>query len=348
MERSAQTAATMRGALWGEHGIELRAVPRLTPGAGEVLVAVRACGICGSDLHQFRGETPRLPGFGPGHEVVGEVVALGEGVAGPPPGTRVAVEPYFSCGACRHCLRGRGYLCARRRVLGFGVPGGAADLTLAQAGRLYPLPEDLTWTTAALVEPLAIVLHGLRRAGLELGQRVFVIGAGTIGLLGVLLAAEAGATAIGVAARYPQQREMALALGATQVIEPESAVAGSAIARGGWDLVVETVGGHAPTLQQAVDLADAGGTVLLLGVHSVPQSLVTRRIWLDEVTVVGAFGYGRWGGRADYEDAIALLARNQERLAPLVTHTFPLDAAPDAFATAADKRSGAIKVVITP
>jgi threonine dehydrogenase-like Zn-dependent dehydrogenase len=310
-----------RAALWVERGtIEVLPVARLMPGPGEILIGVGACGICGSDLHRYRAEMPRATGFGPGHEVVGEVLALGAGVSGPKPGTRVAVEPYFSCGECRHCLRGRGYLCRRRRMLGFGAPGGMGDLTLAQAGRVYPLPDDLPWRTAALTEPLAIVLHGLRRAGLSLGQRVFVIGAGTIGLLTVLLAAEGGAAAIGVAARHPQQRQMALALGATEVVAPEDVNADLARAR--WDLVVETVGGHAPTLQQAVDLAESGGTVLLLGVHSVPQTLTTMRIWLDEVTLVGSFGYGRWGARADYEDAIALLA--------LVGS------------------SGAIKVVVTP
>lgn len=336
-----------RAALWTEDGaIEVRSVASLAPGPGEILIAVRACGICGSDLHRYRAEMPRTAGFGPGHEVVGEVVALGAGVSGPAPGVRVAVEPYFSCGICRHCVRGRGYLCRRRRILGFGTPGGMGDHTLAQAGRVFPLPDDLPWNIAVLTEPLAIVLHGLRRAGPTLGQRVFVIGAGTIGLLTVLLAAEGGAAAIGVAARHPQQREMALALGATEVIEPDRVDAETA--RAGWDLVVETVGGHAPTLQQAVDLAESGGTVLLLGVHSVPQSLTTTRIWLDEVTVVGSFGYGRTGARADYEDAITLLARNRTRLAPLVTHTMPLAAAADAFATAAGKRSGAIKVVVTP
>jgi 2-desacetyl-2-hydroxyethyl bacteriochlorophyllide A dehydrogenase len=340
--------STHRSALWTEQGIGVREASRPVAGPGELLIAVRACGICGSDLHVFRGETPRPAGVGPGHEVVGEIVALGEGVAGPTVGTRVAVEPYTSCGSCRHCLRGRGYLCPRRRLLGFGLPGGMAEHVVVPAGRVYPLPAELEWTTAALTEPAAIVLHGLRRAGLEVGQRVFVIGAGTIGLLATLLARAGGATRVGVAARHPQQRRMALALGADEVVAPEEAMAGSPLARGGWDLVVETVGGHAPTLQQALDLADAGGTVLLLGVHSVPQEIVTRRIWLDEVTVVGAFGYGRWGGRADYEDAVALLARHRAELAPLVTHTFPLERAADAFAAAADKRSGAIKVVVTP
>src|SRR5215213_5305098 len=195
---------SMRAARWQESGaIAVQLVPRLEAGPGEVLVAVRACGICGSDLHRLRGETPRVTGFAPGHEVVGEVAALGAGVSGPAVGTRVAVEPYFSCGACGQCERGRGYLCRRRRLLGFGAPGGMGEFALAQAGRVYPLPEDLAWNTAVLVEPLAIVLHGLRRAGLGPGQRVFVIGAGTIGLLTVLLAATGGATAVGVAARHP-------------------------------------------------------------------------------------------------------------------------------------------------
>src|SRR5829696_5947239 len=178
---------THRTTLWTEAGVEVREAPRPAAGPVELLIAVRACGICGSDLHVYRGETPRPAGVGPGHGVVGEVAALGEGVAGPAVGTRVALEPYTSCGACRHCLRGRGYLCARRRLLGFGLPGGMAEHVVVPAGRAFPLPE-----------PAAIALHGLRRAGLEVGQRVFVIGAGAIGLLATLLARAGGATRVGV------------------------------------------------------------------------------------------------------------------------------------------------------
>jgi 2-desacetyl-2-hydroxyethyl bacteriochlorophyllide A dehydrogenase len=347
-ERRPQIA---RAAIWGEgNALDVREVAVAEPGPGRLLVRVRACGICGSDLHRFHTDTPAHlpPGIGPGHEIAGEVAALGPGVAGPPPGTPVAVMPGFVCDKCPACRGGRAHICPQLRVFGFGAPGGVADYVQAQAGFVYPLPPDMPWTTAALTEPAGIVVHGMKRAGLRRGQRVFVIGAGTIGLFAVLLAKDAGAAAIGVAARYPQQREAALALGATEVFDPAEVGPGKAEARQDWDLVVETVGGTAPTLQQAVDVAVSGGTVLLLGVHTGPVTLLTRRVFFHEVALIGAFGYDTTGRRADLEDAIALLDRYRERVAPLITHVYPLDRAADAFKTALDKRSGAIKVSITP
>jgi threonine dehydrogenase-like Zn-dependent dehydrogenase len=351
MTQASALPKTARAAIWGEGTkLEVREVPVPEPGLGRLLVRVRACGICGSDLHRFHMDTPMPlpPGIGPGHEIAGEVAALGPGVAGPAPGTRVAVMPGFVCGACPACRSGNAQICPKLRVFGFGAPGGMAEYVQAQEGFVYPVPDDLPWTTAALHEPLGISLHGLKRAGLRRGQRVFVIGAGAIGLFAVLLAKDAGASAIGVSARYPQQRAAALALGATEVYDPDEVGAGKPVAQGGWDLVAETVGGAAPTLQQAVDIAISGGTVLLLGVHTGPVSLLTRRVYFHEVNIVGAFGYDTAGPRADLEDAIALLDRYRDLVGPLVTHVYPLERAADAFATALDKRSGAIKVTVTP
>lgn len=115
-----------------------------------------------------------------------------------------------------------------------------------------------------------------------------------------------------------------------------------------WDIVVESVGGSAPTLQQAVNMVARGGTVLLLGVHTEPQALMTGRIFFHELTIVGAFGYDHTGPRSDYEETIALLARYETLVAPLVTHTFSLEDAADAFAVAVDKRGGAVKVTVLP
>ncbi|HZU77043.1 MAG TPA: alcohol dehydrogenase catalytic domain-containing protein [Dehalococcoidia bacterium] len=322
------------------------AVP--APGAGQAIVRVRACGICGSDLHAWRGGIAPRPGTAPGHELVGEVVALGEGAAAPPPGTRVAVEPLLTCGACQHCARGYGHLCPTRRLLGFGYDGGMSEYALTEAGRLFPLPGDLPWAIAALAEPVAIVHHALKRGSMGPGRRVFVVGAGAIGLLTVLLARAAGADRIGVTARYPQQRAMAERLGADVVYTPDEAMAGSDAARGGWDLVIETVGGEAQTLQQAVDLADTRGTVVLLGVHTAPSRLVTRRVFSDELTIVGAWGYDHAGPRPDFAETVTLLGRLRAELQPLVTHVFPLAQAAGAFAAAASKDSGAIKVIVTP
>lgn len=342
---------TGRTAVWRDGTtLDLVEMPVPVPGPGQALIRVRACGICGSDLHRFHTGTSRQPppGIGPGHEVAGEIIALGPDTAGPPSGTRVAPFPGFTCGVCAQCRRGRPPLCPSLRIMGGAVPGGMAEYALVPASLSFPLPDDLPWPVAALTEPCAVSLHGLKRAGLMRGQRVLVLGAGAIGLFAVLVARDAGADAIGVTARYPHQREAALVLGATDVYDSDELRPGSMAARRGWDVVVETVGGQAPTFQQAIDVAAPGGTVVLLGVHQGAQPLNTTALWLRELTVVGSFGHDVSGSRADFEEAIALLDRYRERVTPLITHTYPLDRVNDAFATAVDKRSGAIKVIVTP
>jgi len=342
---------TGRSAIWvANNVIGIRDVPVVAPGPGELIVRIRAAGICGSDLHAFHSDSPRQhkAGIGPGHELAGEVVALGPGVAGPAPGTRVAVFPGRTCTTCTFCRSGRLQLCTGLRFAGASYPGGMGEYFLAQAGLVYLIPDGMDWTVAALSEPCAISLHGLKRAGVAPGQRVLVIGAGTIGLFAALVARDAGASHIGITARYPQQAAAARSLEVQEVLDPADVGPGGAAASGNWDLVVETVGGSAPTLQQAIDLAARGGKVLLLGIHTVPQTIITTRVWLEELTIVGAWGYDHGSPRADYDDTLALLQKYHELVAPLVTHTFPLDRAADAFAASVDKRSGAIKVTVLP
>jgi threonine dehydrogenase-like Zn-dependent dehydrogenase len=219
---------------------------------------------------------------------------------------------------------------------------------LAQAGLVYLVPEGMDWTVAALSEPCAISLHGMKRAGMARGQRVLVLGAGTIGLFAALVARDAGASHIGITARYPQQAAAARSLGVHDVFDPGEVGPESAAARGNWDLVVETVGGSAPTFQQAIDLAGRGGKILLLGIHSGAQPFTPTRIWFEELTIVGAWGYDDGGQHSDYDDTLALLQKYHEIVRPLVTHTFPLDRASEAFDASVDKRSGAIKVTVLP
>ncbi len=342
---------TGRSAVWvDDNVIGVREVAVTPPGPSEILVRIRACGICGSDLHSFHSDAPRrhLPGIGPGHELAGEVVALGPGVDGPEPGTRVALLAARVCGSCAQCRSGNEQRCPQLRIAGGNYPGGMGEYFTAQAGFLYPLPDGMPWEVAALSEPCGISLHGLKRAGLTRGQRVLVLGAGTIGLFAVLMAHDAGAARVGVTARYPQQAETARRLGATDIFDPNDVRAGTPAADVGWDIVVETVGGASQTLQQALEVVGRGGTIALLGVHTVPQSIGTLGMLMRELTIVGSFGYDHAGPRSDYEEALALLAKYQERVQTLVTHTFPLERASEAFATALDKRSGAIKVTVFP
>jgi len=343
--------ASGRAAVWIENNVlGVQDVPVSPPGPGEVLVRIRACGICGSDLHAFHTDTPRqvLPGIGPGHELAGEVTALGDGVAGPAPGTRVAVLAARCCTTCAFCRSGRPQLCPQLRLAGTNYSGGMAEYFTAQAGYVYPLPDSMSWPVAALSEPCAISLHGMKRAGIRRGQRVLVLGAGPIGLFAALVARDAGAGRIGITARYPQQAAAARALGVTDVFDPNDAAGFVPVGGETWDLVVESVGGAAQTLQHAVNQVARGGTILLLGVHTEPQAIRTGRVFFHELTIVGAFGYDHVGPRSDYEETLALLERYQTAVAPLVTHTFPLEEASEAFAVAVDKRSGAIKVTVLP
>ena len=342
--------ATGRSAIWVETNVlAVRDVPVTPPGPGEVLVRIRACGICGSDLHGFHTGTRRhLAGIGPGHELAGEVAALGPGVAGPPIGTRVATLAIRVCGTCEFCRGGRLQLCPALRIAGGTYPGGMSEYFLAQESLVYSLPEGMPWPVAALSEPCAISLHAMKRAGLQRGQRVLVLGAGTIGLFAVLVARDAGASRIGVTARYPHQAAAARSLGATDVFDPDSVAAGSAAGNEHWDIVVETVGGTAPTIQQALQVVGRGGTIALLGVHTEAQLINPLRIFAHEISIVGSFGYDNVGPVSDYDATLALLAKYQDVVAPLVTHTYSLDQASTAFATSLDKHSGAIKVTVLP
>lgn len=341
---------TAPSAVWVEPNvIGVREVPVSPPGPGDVLIRVRACGICGSDLHAFHGGARRhIPGIGPGHELAGEVVALGPGVAGPAVGTRVAVLAGRVCGTCDFCRAGKLQLCPRIAIAGGSYPGGMGEYFMAQAGYVYNVPDGMSWEVAALSEPCGISLHAMKRAGLQRGQRVLVLGAGTIGLFAALVARDGGASRIGITARYPHQAAAARSLGVTDVFDPDDVGRGSQAASEAWDVVVETVGGTAPTLQQATHLVRSGGTIALVGVHTEPQTLNLFPIFARELNIVGCFGYDNVGPRADYDETLALLSKYHDIVAPLVTHTYPLAQAGQAFETALDKKSGAIKVTVLP
>ncbi len=341
--------STGRAAVWVANNVlGIQEVPVTLPGPGEVLVRIRACGICGSDLHAFHTDQPRmhLPGIGPGHELAGEVAALGPGVTGPEVGTRVAMLAGRVCDECSFCRAGKIHLCPKLKIAGSSYPGGMSEYFIAQAGFVYPIPDGMEWGVAALSEPCGISLHGMKRAGIRRGQNVLILGAGTIGLFAALVARDAGARRIGITARYPHQAEAARALGVTDVFDPAEVETGRPVARESWDIVVESIGGSHQTLQPAINMAARGGSVLLLGVHSDPQTIATGRVFFHEVNIIGAFGYDHVGPRADYEETLSLLERYNDIVSKLITHTYSLDQASEAFDTALDKKSGAIKVTV--
>ena len=336
----------MRAAFCPEPGrFELRDVPRPAPAAGDVLLKVHNCGICGSDLHFFHGGLP-CPPVCPGHEVSGEVAAVGNGVKAVHPGDRVAVEPLITCGCCPPCRVGNYQLCRELRLLGMHADGGFADFVCVAERSVFQLPAGCSWPLGALAEPTAVCVHAARLAGIRLGNRVLVLGGGTIGLLAALTARAAGAAEVLLTARHAHQREAARALGALTFAAEASAELSSYALEHPVDVVIETVGGTADTLDEALFAVRPGGAIVVLGVFTAPVALNGLILMAKEARLIGSLTYGRYGNRADFEVALDLLRQYAEPLAPLVTHTFPLGAIGEAFAVAADKHQGSIKVSI--
>jgi 2-desacetyl-2-hydroxyethyl bacteriochlorophyllide A dehydrogenase len=332
----------MRAAfLTGKETIEVRETDTLSPGAGEVLVRVRACGVCGTDLHYYHGVFPSAPNVPPGHEYAGEIVEVGEGVSGFEGGQRVAVEPLRNCRECTNCRTGNYHLCSKRVLGGAAAPGAFAEYVTVPAYGLYPLPVGLDFEVAALAEPLAVAIHGLHIAGLTMGERVLVMGSGAIGLLTVLAARAAGASEVVATYRHDHQGRAAEAAGAARVVKADE-VGGEK----DFDVVVETVGGNAPTLSQALTSVRSGGRISVLGVFSQTSEINALMLMLKEVTMVGGITYCRPGRHSDFDVALGILASEPERARALITHRFPLEKAAEAFATAADKGTKSVKVQV--
>ncbi|MBI1884782.1 MAG: alcohol dehydrogenase catalytic domain-containing protein [Chloroflexi bacterium] len=335
----------------GPRKVETKDLPQPAPGGGEVLVRVRGCGICGSDLHFYRGDFPAMPNVPPGHELAGEVAELGEGVEGWSPGQRVVIEPLWVCRECSYCRTGSYQLCPRRRFVGTFAPGGMAEYISVPAYSLYRLPEDLDFELGALVEPLSVVVHGLHVAGLTVGERVLVLGSGSIGLLAAFAARAAGAGEVVATYRHEHQGKAALAAGAHRAVKADDeGIAGlKAEAQSSpADVVLETVGGHADTLQQAVDLVRLGGRVVVLGLFTGPVPVNALTLMLKEARVMGGITYCRPGPQSDFDVSLRLLAAEPERARSMISHRFPLAQAADAFATALDKSTGSLKVHVHP
>jgi threonine dehydrogenase-like Zn-dependent dehydrogenase len=349
--------ASMRGVLrTRRQHVEVVDVPRPQLEPGTAIVRVLASGICGSDLHGYR-DSDKPEERPSGHEVSGRVVELA-----PHPGeaSRVSAGDFVAldticlgraCGRCAWCQEGAPFHCEQKRQ-GGDWSGAFAEYVKRDLRGLFPLPPSMTIEEGALVEPLAVSVHALRLAGLRPGETVAVIGAGTIGLTTLIAALAMDASAVFVIARHPHQVEIAHALGASAVFagtvqEAEAAIKEQTNGRG-VDVVVETVGGAAPTLNQAWGLIRRRGRVAVLGLFGEPIEVDLGRPLGREVTVLFPACYGTIDGRHDYDVAIELIASGKAPVSRLLTHRFPLEEAAQAFATANDKSSRSVKVHLFP
>ena len=320
--------------------------------AGEVLVRVAACGICGSDVHGYDGSSGRrIPPLIMGHEAAGVVEHAAPDVRGLAPGDRVTFDSTLYCGECFFCLRGQVNLCNNRRVLGVSCgdyrrDGAFAEYVSVPARIVYHLPEQLSFEHAAMIEAVSVAVHAVGLTPIKLGDAAVVFGAGMIGLIVIQALRLAGCTR--VIAVDPDSARLALAgeLGATELLNPKGVDVPAAVrdltAGRGADIAFEVVGTPQP-FQAAVASVRKGGAVTLVGniapaVELPLQSVVTREIRL----------IGSCASSGEYPVCIDLLARSAIRVEPLISAVAPLSDGPSWFERLYAKEPGLMKVILRP
>ena len=318
--------------------VGLREVPDPTPGNGDLVVAVRGAGICGTDIHLLDGDLPydRLPVV-PGHEFYGEVVDTGSGVDPGRVGTLVAVDPNLSCHACAECRRGRGNLCLNHEAFGISLDGGSAEFVRVPAVLAYELPADVSDAGALLVEPLSCAIHGFDVLPRQQGDRYLVYGAGTMGILMGLLAADMSVEPVQVVEPNPVRRELAASFGLVAVGHPDELDPERR-----WETVIDCTG-NVSAIEDGLTRVRAGGTLQCFGVAEADAVVRMRPfdIYRNEVSIVGSMAVLN-----SFDRAVQLAQTWGDRLAPLITHEFSLERYSDAVA--AFRAGSGLKLAIRP
>jgi (R,R)-butanediol dehydrogenase/meso-butanediol dehydrogenase/diacetyl reductase len=345
----------MRAARWYQAGdVRVEEVPALgPPPVGMVDVAVARCGICGTDVGEFRNGpflirngTHPLTGQGPpvtlGHEFSGQVTACGEGVA-TEPGTRVTADACWRCGQCPACQRGDYHLCRFGGSIGLASDGAFAPMVRVPAYTLVPLPDNVDDAKAALTEPLAVGLHALDRGRTAAGDQVLILGFGAIGAAAALVAVAIGARPI-VVEVLPARRVLAQRLG-LEVLEGGDELPRRLrrlTGRLGVDVVLECTGVGA-LVGEAVSCADRGGRIVLIGMGTKTASIDPSALTLYERSLAGSLGY-----RHDLPRVVALMSAGSLDPTPLIGETIGLDDVPETMRRLATDPGGLIKVLVDP
>jgi 2-desacetyl-2-hydroxyethyl bacteriochlorophyllide A dehydrogenase len=336
----------------GHKKLQTEELPTPEIGPTGVLVHVTAAGICGSDLHGFLDDegTSRRPGLIMSHEAAGIVAAVGNEVTRLSVGDRVTVDPQVTCGVCLPCRRGWISICDNKRVTGSSLrgfeQGAMAEYLAVEEKQVFVIPDSMSMEEAAMIEPLSNALHVVNRAGLQLGQTVVILGAGTLGLCMVQAVALSGVSNVIVSDTSDFRLEVASGTGATKVVNPmrddlRSVVA--EITRGlGADVVIESVGIDA-TYQDAIQIVRKRGRVMFFGAVQDTVTLPLLPILHKEIDIVGCTG-----ANDETSTAIDLVAAGKIDLRPIITHEYALDEAQSAFDVLSDRTANAIKVQVRP
>jgi 2-desacetyl-2-hydroxyethyl bacteriochlorophyllide A dehydrogenase len=334
------------GIYHGARSISIEEVDVPTPDPGYVLLDMKTCGICGSDLHSYLGHWGQSD-TASGHEVCGVVSGCGEGVTNVKPGDKVCVECFSHCGECRFCKTGKYNLCENLRGASAGDHSGFAEYVIAHSSSLLHLPDGLSFEDGMMIEPLAVSYRAFRRTEANCQGTVLVIGSGTIGLLAAAAAKVSGVRQVLACARYNHQADMARELGADHVIRvPEQDVKERVldVTDGlGTDAVIETTA-SAQGFKDALAAVRKGGAMVLVGGYHKPLEANLSRIVGGEIRVTGSSCYGYSGMRRDFRWSMDLISSGKIQASKLITHRFPLDQIQKAFEIAADKKTGSIKV----
>jgi (R,R)-butanediol dehydrogenase/meso-butanediol dehydrogenase/diacetyl reductase len=326
----------MKAAVWYEKGdIRIENVPDPKPGAGQVMVKIKTCGICGSDLHEYREGPFIIPSRphpltnrqgGPiilGHEFSAEVTELGEGAAQFKPGDRVVVNPLIYCGECYHCRRGQHIMCTKLGTVGFAADGAFAEYGVFNEYSLLKLPDSVTDEMGAFVEPLAVAVHAVKRSRIEIGASVVIIGAGPIGLLVMQACLAAGAGRVFVVEPMKARREMAAKTGATIVLNPTEADPGKEIGKltDGLraDLAFDCVGNQS-SFDTAVKVTGRRALICVVGLALKPIEVPFIRLWGHEKEITFSSGY-----EDEFPAAISYLADRRVKVEDLISRGIKLD-----------------------
>ncbi len=327
--------------------------PRPEPGEGEVRLRVRACGICGSDIHGWDGSSGRRqPPLVMGHEAAGEIDALGGGVTGWRVGERVTFDSTIYCGECHYCRAGDVNLCEARRVVGVSPPeykqhGAFAEYVVVPQRILYRLPEGLSFEHAAMVEPVSIAVHAVRRVALQPDDIAVVVGAGMIGLFVVQALRWAGVQCVVAVDLEPGRLALAKELGASHAFQSNTGDLTAEIGRltggRGADVVFEVVG-LGPTVQLALQQVRRGGRVVLVGNLAQKIEFPLQAVVTKELTL-----FGSCASAGEYPLSIDLIARGIIDVGPMISATSPLREGPAWFDRLSARDGGKyMKVILQP
>jgi len=334
-------AAVMHGA----KDIRTETVPDPVCAPHGVIIKVKACGVCGSDLHWYKVDGHEGTIFG--HEFSGDIVEVGKDVRGITAGARCTAVGFSPCGECFWCQQGKSHRCSKMDILGYQFAGAMAEyvhVPFAAPGRsIFPLPEELTYEDAASVEPLSISYFSVNRGNPKEKEVISVIGLGVIGLYAIQVLKAMGVEKVLAAGRRPSRLNAARLCGADPVIDAAAEDSLKAVMAATDRLGVNTViecAGTQTTFDQAVAMARGGGKILLVGVYEEPLQWDPLPVISKNLTLVGCLG-------GNFPAAIDLLKSGKVKTKDLITHRFPLIEAAEAFRTQYSDPT-AIKVMITP